>query len=403
MSLSKCLKKSATPRLKELAFVVLMFSGATVMAQSQVISRVAGTTVQGYSGDGGPAISARIAPEGLAVDHHGNVYLSEPTNHAIRRIDHRTGIITTYAGTGASGYNGEGLIATATNLNYPFGVAVDSDDNLYIIDDLPARIRRVDRRTSRVTTVAGTGINGFSGDGGPATSAQINATSIAFDRNDNLYIGDSGNDRIRRVDHQSGIITTLVGSGLGGVSPSSGAASAAEFLYYISLAIGPYGTFYFADDGLNTVRRFDGRNNTFTTVAGVYYGPQVTGQATYNGDGIPATQAYLNFPSYIAIDCANDLFISDTFNYRIREVDLRTGLIETVAGTGAQGYGGDGGLANQAMLDGPRGLGFAPDGSLYVADGFTVRRIAGFTGTRGWDCRDERRFHGGDEQTWRHD
>lgn len=403
MSANSCLKTLATQWHKTLAFLLLLISSATVLGQSEVITREAGTTVQGYSGDGGPALEAQIAPEGLTVDHRGNIYLSEPTNHVVRKIDGRTGIITTYAGTGATTYNGEGLLASATNLSYPFGVAVDSDDNVFIMDNLPARIRRVDRWTGRVTTVIGTGVNGFSGDGGPAKDAQINATSIAFDRDDNLYIGDSGNNRIRRVDHKSGIITTVVGSGLAGVSPASGPASSASFLYFISLAFGPYGTLYFSDDGQDTVRQLDSRNGTFTTVAGVYYGPATPGQATYNGDGILATKAYLNFPSYIAVDCANNLMISDTFNYRIREVDLRTGIIETLAGTGTEGYGGDGGLANQATLDGPRGLGFAPDGSLYFVDGLTVRRISGFTGRHNWDCRDDRRWHGDDDDRWHHD
>jgi adhesin/invasin len=318
------------------------------------------------------------------------VYLAEPTNHVVRRIDRRTGIITTYAGTGQADYNGEGRPATATNLAYPFTVAIDHDDNLYIVD-YPTRVRRVDHRTRMVTTVAGTGVGGFSGDGGPATQAQINASDVAFDHHDNMYIGDAGNERIRRVDRKSGIVTTVVGSGIAGAGPESGPAADAGFLYLISLAFGPRGALYFSDNGLNTVRRFDSRANTFETVAGAY-----SASPGYNGDGMPATQASLNFPTHIAIDCAVDLTISDTLNYRVRQVDAHTGIISTIAGTGTSGYGGDGGVAIQAMLAGPRGLGFAPDGSLYVVDGLRVRRITGLTGTRGWDCRDERRYHGHD-------
>jgi hypothetical protein len=259
----------------------------------------------------------------------------------------------------------------------------------------------VDRRTHRVSTVAGTGQLGYSGDGGPATHAQIIASDVAFDRFDNMYIADAGNNRIRRVDHRSGTVTTVVGSGIAGAGLQSGPAADAGFLYFISIAFDPSGAPYFSDDALDTVRRLDIRGILFTTVAGVYTAdPFLPGRPTYNGDGIPATQAYLSFPSHIAVDCAGDLTISDTFNYRVRQVDARTGIISTIAGTGTAGYSGDGGLAIQASLQGPRGLGYAPDGSLYIADGPTIRRVAGFTGTRNWDCRDERRFHRGDGRTW---
>lgn len=382
-------------------FIVSLMSGNTILAQTATITRVAGTTIQGYSGDGGPALSAQIAPDGLAVDRDGNIYLAEPTNHVIRRIDARTNIISTYAGTGQTGFNGDGNVATSTNLNYPSDVRLDSVGNVYIVDFFPSRVLRVDRLTKNVKTVAGTGINGFSGDGGPAVQAQIIATSAAFDRDDNLYLADSGNDRIRRIDHRTGIITTVVGSGLNGVGPTSGPAAAAEFLYYISLAFGPRGAFYFSDEAIGTVRLLDWKSDTFRTIAGVYYGPYSVGQATYNGDGIPATEAYLSYPSFMIVDCAGDLMISDTGNYRIREIDVHSGVITTLAGTGTRGYSGDGGLANQAMLAGPLGLDFARDGSLYVADGFTVRRISGFTGTRGWDCRDERRYGGNGSEPYR--
>jgi adhesin/invasin len=363
--------------------------------QSQSIIRIAGTGVDGYAGDGGPAISALVAAESIAIDRRGNLFLAEPAHHVIRRIDHETGIITTYAGTGQSAYNGEGLNATSTNLGYPNGIAIGPDGDVYIADIEPGnRIWRVDHRTLAMHTVVGGSARGFSGDGGQASAAQINATDIAFDREGNLIISDSGNDRIRRVDRRTGVISTIVGSGISGAGPASGLASSAGFLYFIATAFDRHNNMFFADFVLSTVRLLDKRTDTFTTVAGVYPGttgiPSLSG---YNGDGQPATQALLNFPTHLAVDCAGNLTLSDSFNYRVRQVDRETGIIETIAGNGTSGYSGDGGLALQATLHQPRGLAFGPDGGLYVADGATIREIVGLPGRHHWDCRDERRYH----------
>lgn len=388
------MKYSIRARLIQSAWIMLLAVPYAAWAQSQTIVTIAGTGVQGYAGDGGQATSALIAPEGLSVDHHGNLFVAEPVNHVVRRIDHATGIITTFAGTGQTAYNGDGLKATATNLDYPQGVAVGPDDDVYIADyGSTSRILRVDHRTLTIHTVAGGSQRGFSGDGGPASAALINATDIAFDRDGNLVISDSGNQRIRRVDRRTGIIATVVGGGINGAGPASGPAAEAGFLYYITTAFNRRNDMFFADAGLNTVRELDRQRQTFTTVAGVY--PGTTGvafQAGYNGDGQPATQALLNYPSHIAADCAGNLKISDSANYRVRQVDRETGTIETIAGTGTAGYSGDGGLAIQAMLMQPRGLAFARDGALYVADGLRIRKIAGLPGHHRWDCRDNRRY-----------
>ncbi|RKT13963.1 NHL repeat-containing protein [Paraburkholderia sp. RAU2J] len=394
------MKHSVCAGLFKFARIILLVVPLAAAAQSQTIVTVAGTGEQGYAGDGGLATSALLAPEGLSLDHEGNLFIAEPVNHVVRRIDHATGIITTYAGTGQTAYNGEGLKATATNLDYPTGVAVGPHGDVYIADyGSTSRIWRVDRHTLTMRTVVGGSERGFSGDGGPASGALINATDIAFDRHGNLVISDSGNDRIRRVDRRTGIITTVVGGGINGAGPASGPAMAAGFLYYITTAFNRQNDMFFADSVLSTVRELDARRQTFTTVAGVY--PGTTGVAFlagYNGDGQPATQALLNYPSHIAADCAGNLTISDSANYRVRQVDRETGVIETIAGTGTAGYSGDRGLAVQAMLMQPRGLAFGRDGALYVADGVRIRKIDGLPGHHRWDCRDERRYHLDDDR-----
>jgi hypothetical protein len=371
-------------------WTIIVALPCTAWSQSQTIVTIAGTGVFGYAGDGGPATSALIDPYGLAVDREGNLFVADPVNNVVRRIDHATRIITTYAGTGHLGYNGDGLQATATNLSQPSDVAVGPDDDLYIVDTYgeSSRVRRVDHHTLTTQTVVGGNESGFSGDGGPASAALISATAIAFDRMGNLVISDSGNQRVRRVDRRTGIITTVVGDGIVGAGPQSGPATAAGFIRFISTAFSRRNEIFFSDSGLNTVRELDSKGITFTTVAGVYPGGVGT-----NGDGQPATQTGLNVPLRIAADCAGNLTISDTLNSRVRQVDHDTGIIETIAGTGTPGFSGDGGLAIQAMLGGPTGLAFGRDGALYVADGYRIRKITGLPGHHRWDCRDERRYH----------
>ncbi|VXC93615.1 NHL repeat-containing protein [Burkholderia sp. 8Y] len=382
-----------------LAFMWLVVASVPLAAwpQSQTIVTIAGPGTSGQRGNGGPATAAAIAPERLAVDSRGNILLAEPTFGLVRRIDRKTGIIDVVAGTQAfAAYSGDGRLAKDTSLSAPESVAVSPDDDIYILDNETngPRIVRVDHRTLIVQTVAGGNARGYAGDGGPVSAAQINATDIAFDRDGNLVISDSGNNRIRRVDRRTGIITTIVGSGIIGAGPPSGPAAAAGFLYYISTAFTRHNDMFFLDVGLSTVRELNRRTATFTTVAGVH--PASTGVtflSGYNGDGQPATQALLNVPTHIAVDCDDNLTISDTFNYRVRQVDHQTGVIETIAGTGSSGYSGDGGLATQAMLSGPRGIAFGHDGSLYIADGGRIRKVEGLPGRHRWDCRDERRYH----------
>jgi sugar lactone lactonase YvrE len=344
-----------------------------VAAAAQTITTIGGNGIQGYAGDGGPARQAEFnGPFGLAIDVQGNVYVGDQFNHVVRRIE-KSGIVTTVAGTGQAGSSGDGGPATRAQLNYPNGLALDRTGNLYICDFFSENVRRVDRVTGMISTVAGTGSGGFSGDGGPATSAQLDApTSIAFDHQQNLYIGDAGNQRVRRVDHKTGIITTVVGNGTSATSAGSGEggpATQAGFAYFIYLAFDPANVLYVVDSGLSNVRRVDPKTNIISTVAGendAY--PSAPPRYGYSGDGGPAKQALFSNPTQIAFDCAGNLYISDSNNNRIRRVDGKTGIVTTVIGNGQQGFSGDGGNPTKAELSSPSGLAFANDGTFVFAD-----------------------------------
>lgn len=256
----------------------------------------------GFSGDGGPATAARLRePTGVVMDGAGNLYFADHFNHRIRKVD-IGGIITTVAGTGVVGFSGDGGPATAARLNFPAETEVDAAGNLYIADQLNDRVRKVNT-SGIITTVVGTGVAGFSGDGGPATAARLHEPiDLIFDGSGNLYIADHDNQRIRKVD-AGGIITTVAGTGVAG----------------------------------------------------------------FSGDGGVATAANLNGPREVELDGAGNLYIVDTDNNRVRKVNAG-GIITTVAGTGVAGFSGDGGLATVAQLDGPNGAAVDGSGNLYIAD-----------------------------------
>ncbi len=328
-----------------------------------IISTVAGRGV----GDNGPAVEAQIqAPHGVAVDAVGNFYIADNGNHRIRRVD-ASGTITTVAGTGARGYGGDGGRALQARLASPTDVAVDAAGNLYIADNRNHRTRRVDTR-GIITTVAGTGAGAYSGDGGPATSAYLSLpTGVAVDGAGNLYIADTWNHRIRRVD-RSGTITTVAGTGEDGGSGDGGPAVQAQMRFPEGVAVDAAGILYIADIGNHRIRRVDTRG-VITTVAG-------TGARGYSGDGGTATSAYLSLPTGVAVDGAGNLYIADSDNQCIRRVDTQ-GVIVTVAGTGSRGYSGDGGSATGASLDSPTGVAVDGAGNLYIADSNNdrIRRV----------------------------
>jgi autotransporter-associated beta strand protein len=336
------------------------------------INTDAGTGVAGYSGDGGAAASARMnGPYHLATDHSGNLYVADLNNNRIRRVDATTGIITTVAGNGITGFSGDGGVATNASLNNPTAVAVDRLGNLFISDYGNSRVRRVDAATGVMTTVAGNGIAGFSGDGGAATNASLKFIyGITVDDFGNLFIADSSNNRIRRVDADTGIITTVAGNGVAGYNGDGIPATSAKLYGPFDVTADSAGNLFIADVYNARIRRVDAATGIITTVAG-------TGSSGYNGDGIPATSAKLYGPFDVTVDSAGNLFIADWFNYRVRWVDVASGLITTLAGTGSLGYNGDGIPAFTAGLTDPTGTAIDRAGNLYIAElnGQRVRRV----------------------------
>jgi len=337
--------------MKRILLVLLLLP---LWANAQIISLIAGG---GTGGDGTPAISASINDPGdLAFDKWGNLYFSEGSNK-IRKID-TAGIITTIAGTGIAGYNGDNQLATLAQLNGPNGIAFDTLGNLYITDAYNSRIRKIDITTGIITTFAGNGNPGFSGDSSLATAASLNIpNSICFDKRGNLYIGDDLNYRIRKV-NTAGIIATIIGTGIGGYANDSGLATAAECLPEYSICTDNTGNLYIAS-GNQIVLKMD-TANIITNIAGD------TSLYIYNGDGIPAIQAHLT-PSYLAIDDSGLLYISDALNNRIRKIDAND-IIHTIAGNGTATNTGNGGLADSATIHSPSGIAFDACGNLYIAN-----------------------------------
>ena len=283
----------------------------------------------GYSGDGGPAAEAKFdSPSGVAVDGEGNVYVADYGNHRIRRIDTH-GVITTFAGSGSTGIfsgglSGDGGPATEAQLNYPRGVAVDAAGNVYVADSANDRIRRIDTQ-GVITTFAGSGeYGGQGGDGGPATEAQLNdPRGVAVDAAGNVYVGDLNNHRIRRIDTR-GVITTFAGTGRGSYGGDGGPATLARLYYPKGVAVDAVGNVYVADSGNDRIRRID-TQGVITTFAG-------TGKEGYAGDGGPAPEAQLSNPTGVAVDAVGNVYVADSSNRRIRHIDTH-GMITTL-GTG---------------------------------------------------------------------
>lgn len=340
------------------------------LTQNYLISTIAGTGVANYSGDGGPAASARLnAPGGVAVDAAGNLYIADTHNQRIRKVT-TDGVITTVAGTGVVGYSGDEGPATSAQLNTPNGLSIDAEGNLYIADTYNNTIRKV-ATDGVITTVAGTGGFGYSGDGGQATSAQLKSPNgVAVDAAGNLYITDSTNHRIRKVT-PDGIITTVAGTGVAGYSGDEGPAISAQLSAPRGVAIDVAGNLYIADINNQRIRKV-ATDGTITTVVG-------TGAVGYSGDGGPATSAQLSYieGGVVSVDMSGNLYIADTSNQRIRKVTT-DGTITTIAGTGGFGYSGDGGQATSAKINYPVGVTVDASGNLYITDNGNnrIRKLA---------------------------
>ena len=309
-----------------------------------VISTIAGGGT-GDLGDGGPATDATFSSHPMRVtsDRAGNLYVTDAHHARVRRIDAATGTITTVGGCGAEGYSGDGGPALHAQLASPHGSALDRHGNLYIADLKNDRIRRVDVVTGIITTVAGTGEHGYSGDGGPATEAMLASPIAVFATADgDLYIADHRNSRIRKVDSVTGTITTVAGTGDQDFSGDGGPANRAAIALPRDVALDTNGSLYIADGANNRIRKVN-PDGTITTVAG-------TGRAEFSGDGGHAHQANLSMPYSIALDRDGNLYVVDTGNYRVRKIDATTGIITTVTGNGSYGFSGDDGPAINATL-----------------------------------------------------
>jgi streptogramin lyase len=350
---------------KHLWLWVLGTAALAMVAEARapgVIRAAVGTGEQGYAGDGGPATQARLnQPFQCSKDRGGNLYLCDTFNHCIRRVDARTGIITTVAGTGQKGYTGDGGPAAQATLNEPYGVLPDRDGNLFIVDRLNMAIRRVDAKTGTITTYAGNGQKGYGGDGGPAAAAQLREpNALDFDPEGNLYIADVSDNRIRRVDRKTGVISTVAGTGRREFTGDGGPAAAAGINGARGVAFDRDGNMWICEREGNRIRRVDRKTGVIATVAG-------TGQKGYTGDGGPALQATFNGPKWIHVGADGDVYVVDTENQCVRRIEVRTGTIRTVAG-GRAGSEGDGGPALDAGMGRPHGCWVDEKGDLYTAD-----------------------------------
>jgi hypothetical protein len=361
------------------------FSFLTSLSAQNIISTVAGdsTFAEDYSGDGGPATAAGLySPYNVAVDHAANLYIADEGNQVIRMVTNSTGIITTVAGNNAYGlgFSGDEGQATLAELNYPAGVAVDHSGNIFIADAGNNAIREVFSRS--IYTVAGIGtISGYSGDGGAATSAELNNPMDVFlDATGNLFIADAQNNVIREVIKATGIISTVAGNNAfgKGYSGDGGAATNAELNIPTGVAVDASGNIFIADFNNQVIREVNHSSGNITTVAG----NNAFGKG-YSGDGGAATIAELNYPSGIKVDSLDNLFIADEFNNVIREVYQSSGNIGTIAGNFSEGFGyyGDGGPATTAELNAPSGVAIDALGNLLIADNgnSVIRKVSSVT------------------------
>jgi sugar lactone lactonase YvrE len=343
-----------------------------------IINTFAGSDIRGYSGDGGLVKNALLnSPQNVYADKQGNVYISDLGNNVFRKVDAKSGIISTVAGNGINGFSGDGGLATQASFSNAFHIVSDDQGNLYISDLSNSRIRRIDAKTGIVQTIAGTGLTDFNGDGNKALATNLNIPfGIVIDKEGNLVFSDSEGLRLRKMDMRTKIITTIAGTGDRGFGGDGGPATAAMFNFIWNVTVDPVcGDIYVSDQFNCRIRKIDHATGIITTVAG-------NGIQGNSGMGGLASSASFVQPVGIAVDKQGNLFISDQVLSQVYVVDKRTGIINLVAGNnGNSGFSGDGGPSVNALLSWTNSLSFGPDGGLYVNDANNnrVRKITGLT------------------------
>jgi hypothetical protein len=373
--------------LAALVFLCFSISSRSGFAQSGTITTYAGNGTFGFGGDDGLATSALLNyPSGVAVDAAGNIFIADTSNSRVRKVT-PSGVIRTIAGNGTNDFRGDGGPATSAALLYPSGVAVDTVSNLFIADTSNSRIRKV-ASDGVIRTVAGNGTYGFGGDGGPATSASLNyPTSVAVDAAGNLFIADSYNNRVRKVTPDS-VIRTVAGSGTNGFSGDGGPATSASLSYPTGVAVDAAGNLFIADTSNNRIRKVT-PDGVIRTVAGGAF----NFSGTISGDGGLATSASLFYPTSVAVDAAGNLFIADQYDQRIRKI-IPSGLISTVAGNGTAGFSRDGVPATSASLNFPSGVAVDAAGNLFISNSDT-EYVDGTSRIRKVERRARNDFNGG--------
>jgi DNA-binding beta-propeller fold protein YncE len=333
----------------------------SLAADRTSISTVAGTGQRGYSGDGGQASQAQVDnPYGIAIGPGGALYVCDTDNHVVRKVS-RDGTIATVAGNGKRGYSGDGQKATEASLNEPYEVRFDRRDNLFVVERMNHVVRFVDARTGLIRTVAGNGKAGFSGDEGPAVSASLHEPhSIQLDGKGSLYICDIRNHRIRRVNLKSGIITTFAGTGERAPTPDGAKISGTPLNGPRAIDFDKQGNLWLALREGNAVYKLDLKQGTLHHVAG-------TGAQGFTGNGGPAKLAMLSGPKGLSIGRNGNIYLTDTESHSIRMIDVRKQTLELIAGTGKRGDGPEGD-PKSCKMSRPHGIFAARDGTIYIGD-----------------------------------